>query len=213
VGLTVCATANTKIEREVKMSVTEFRPGSVIIAGGGSCPMGKFDPVIIAILSRFDVSSYKSLIFSQEWSKEGAAPYSPLWSFDNKPERLCKDMILVCEAMAEKEEFDFIVIDRRGISDHIEAYTESDVSKLHRLAKKMNVMILFIPNIKDKDLGLNLFTDKFRCQVGVDWGTSAPNELCDAEEIERSVKLLRKLRAPTREERLKTFKDLTEEEK
>jgi len=197
------------------MSVTEFRPGSVIIAGGGSCSMGKFDPLIKTILSRFDVSSYKSLIFSQEWSKEGAAPYSPLWLLDNKPERPCKDMILVCEEMAGKKELDFIVIDRRGISGHVEAYTEPDVSKLHSLAKELNAMILFIPNIKDKDLGFCLFTDKFRCQVGIDWGTSTPSELCDDEEIERRVKAkaLRKLTTPTREEKLKTFKGLTEEEK
>jgi len=197
------------------MSVTEFRPGSVIIAGGGSCSMGKFDPLIKTILSRFNVSSYKSLIFSQEWSKEGDAPHSPLWLFDNKPERLCKDIIFACEKMAEKKELDFIVIDRRGISQAVEAYAGSDVTKLHSLAKELNVMILFIPNIKDKDLEWDLFTDGVRYQVGFEWDTPTPDELCDDEEVERRVKAkgLRKLTTPTREEKLKTFKGLTEEEK
>lgn len=183
------------------MSVKDCKLGTVIIAGGSSCSMGEFDPMIMTIIERFNVKLHKSLIFSHEWSKEGDAPHSQLWLFDDKPERACEDMLIACkETVKNNGDLDFVVIDRRGIDVPVKAYTDMDVEHLHSMAKDLNVMVIFIPNIKDKDLNLDLFTEEYSFFVGLNRGNKTLDNLCEEVGINRErirdieAKTLKKLR-------------------
>jgi len=155
------------------MGLGDFKPGSVVAAGGGSLPMGKFDSVISNVLSHHHVRNHKTLIFSNEWNKEGDVPLSPLWLFDDKPERACEDIIHVCKRTVEKVgKLDFIVIDRRTLEAAPEAFSDTDIEILNCMAKELQLMILFFVHDKDRAMNLSRFTNTFGVMCGMSFDTS-----------------------------------------